>query len=199
MTLESPVAIHLEDHLESARVESAEPPTTVPNQVVWNFADGRASWQALRTPHPVSDEARSGSTTLSRETDLVRVVDALRLRIRDGSRLGDALVGGVYTELDDWSFDDWGTVVVRARTTDVVRGMVVLFELDDDVVPAGALSQLVNLFQVSPVFTDGSEATYVFPVRRPDALREHAAWTLSLVNTRRPVKSRTYIPLEFRA
>ena len=153
-TLESAAVIHLEEHLESALVKSAKPPTKVPNQVDWIFADGRANWRPLRRPATSEDDSPSGRAS-RRASILTNVDDALRLSLSDASRFGEMLIGGIYRELDDWNFDDWGMIVLRARTHHSVKGMLVLFGLDGDVIPRAAMSRLMHPSEIPPMFSDG--------------------------------------------
>lgn len=177
VTLEFSAALHLEDQLEAARVESGEAPTEVPNQVVWKFAGGAGSWRSLRISAAADDEVPSGAGIPHRRNDLVRVDDELRLHISKANRVGNVLVGGIYTELDNWNFEDWGMVVLRARTRQPVTGMLALFELDGDMIPSKALSRLLDPSEIAPMFSDGTELTYAFPVRRPDGTRTGDPWT----------------------
>ena len=174
--IESDTPIHLEEHLKSALVESAEPPTEVPNQVDWIFADGRAKWRPLRMPTTLESDAQSRRAS-GRGSTVTNVDDALRLSLSEATRFGETLIGGVFSELDDWNFDEWGMIVLRARTHQPVKGMLVLFELDGDVIPREAMSRLMHPSEIPPMFSDGVLLTYAFPVRRPEGLRQGTRWT----------------------
>ena len=173
--IESDTPIHLEERLKSVLVESAEPPTEVPNQVDWIFADGRANWRTLRVP-ATSENDSPGRASRPAST-LTNADGALRLSLSEASRFGGILIGGVYSDLDDWNFDDWEMIVLRARTHHPVKGMLVLFELDDDVTPREAMSRLMHPSEIPPIFSDGVQLTYAFPVRRPEGQRQGKPWT----------------------
>ena len=168
--LESDTAVHLEDHLDSAEIESASLSTEALREVEWRFEEPQTepqgeigTWKPLRVP--VEGESR-GSSRLT-ATD-----GALRLSVSEEGRSGILTLGGLYAELDDWDFDDWESIVLQARTSDPVWGMIVAFDLDDGLLSEAFASQLGGLLEATPVFSNGDLQTYVFPVRRPEPTSE---------------------------
>ena len=85
------------------------------------------------------------------------------------------MIGGIYTELDDWHFEDWEAIVVRARTRGSVWGMRVELTVDDGAIPGRSMQAWFA--EASPMFSDGSVQTYVFPVERPAGVEQDAPWT----------------------
>ena len=39
----------------------------------------------------------------------------MRLSLTEANRFSEVLIGGIYSELDDWKFDDWGMIVLTTR------------------------------------------------------------------------------------
>ncbi|HXV63795.1 MAG TPA: sulfatase-like hydrolase/transferase, partial [Vicinamibacteria bacterium] len=170
--VESETPIHLEDHLESARVDSAPPPTVLPGQRDWTFEEENASWKPLSVPAPPENGTRSRGATVPSCT-LAHEDGALRVSLSEASRFGDVVIGGVYTELDEGEEPDpWGAIVLRARASDRIRGAAVLLELEDDVISESAISSLMASSEIAPAFSDGTLLTYVFPARLPEGLDE---------------------------
>jgi len=168
--LQSDTAIHLEDHLESAGIESASLSTEALREVEWRFdapQPERDVWRPLRVP--VEGERRSPSR-------LTTTDDALQLDVSEEGRSGVLVLGGLYTELDEWDFDDWEAVVLQARTSDPVWGMLMAFDFDDGILPEELASQLAGLLQATPVFSNGELQTYMFPVKRPEGMEEERPW-----------------------
>lgn len=101
----------------------------------------------------------------------------MRLTFSEANRIGEVRIGGVYCELDDWSFEDWGMVVLRVRAQEPIVGMMTLFELDGDTIPDNALSRLLDASEIAPMFVDGNKWTYAFPVPRPEGRPADESWT----------------------
>ena len=158
--LDSRTALHLEDHLETAEIESAGPSTGALREIEWKFDEPRPEWK------PVAIPGRSG---IRYSTELVSIDGALKLSLLEVGRAGMLIIGGLYTELDDWDFDDWEAIVLRARTSDPVWGMMIGFEFEAGVMPKDMVGHLAGMVEATPVFSDGELQTYVFPVTRPES------------------------------
>lgn len=151
------VPLHLEDHLESATIIGSEVPADVPAPVEWRFDEPQPDWKPM-VPLPSS----VGPVEVSR-TD-----DSLRIRLTKANDYEfpwsdrPDLIGGIYIELPDWRREEWGDVLVRARTTDKVEGISIGFNLRDEV-GSEKWERLPFLFESpdAPVIRDGSEQTYV--------------------------------------
>ena len=153
LTVQEP--LHLEEHLDAASIEGSEIPEDIPVAVEWNFSDGPGDWTAADPPDPELGPL-----------DIRPIEDAMRLVLTDESSFATGggrrwYRGAVTVDLPDWNREDWGFIVIRARTADSLNAVGVGFNLreasDDD---AGR-----NPFKYSgeymEVIEDGSIHTYV--------------------------------------
>jgi len=119
LTAELP--LHLEDHLDAAVIEGCEIPKDIRPAVEWRFDQDQPGW---KTAVPFRRETKP--LQLARIGDALRVTMTKESRSQYGSRYGH-----VYTDLLDWNRDDWGFVMVRARTTDDGTWIELGFNLRD--------------------------------------------------------------------
>jgi arylsulfatase A-like enzyme len=155
----SDTAIHLEDHLDSAEIASASLPTAALQEVAWSFEEpATGTWKPLRVP---------GGGEIRSPSQLTATDGALRLSISEEGRHGLLTLGGLYVDLEDWDFDDWEAIVLRARTSDPVSSMIVALDLEEGLLSESSASQLAGILEATPVFSNGELQTYVFPVTRP--------------------------------
>jgi len=119
--LTAEVPLHLEDHLDAARIESSEIPRDIPEVAAWNFNEEQPAWKAAVPFFPQTQPPR-----LERIDDALRITLTKETRFPTGFRQGE-----IYVDLPDWSKDDWGFVVVRARTKDNIRFLAVSLNLRD--------------------------------------------------------------------
>ncbi len=119
LTAEMP--LHLEDHLEAAVVVGSEVPVEVPEAVEWRFDEPQPEWASARLPPTLTPVQ-------------TRTPDALRLSVEEANRLpfGNLLGGAIYVDLPDWEREDWGYVLVRARTLENVSQLRLAFNLRED-------------------------------------------------------------------
>ncbi len=89
----------------------------------------------------------SGPVGKRNSTELASIDGALSLSLLELGRAGMLVIGGLYTELDDWDFDDWEAIVLRARTSDPVWGMVIGFEFEGGVMPSDMVSHLAGMVE----------------------------------------------------
>jgi len=100
--------LHLEERLDAARIDGSEVPKDIPEDAVWRFGEGLQGWAGavLYLDQPKVPSAAHAD-------------DALRLTLtRENRNRWGFRVGAAYIQLPGWNPDDWGTVVVRARTAD---------------------------------------------------------------------------------
>ena len=117
--LTADLPLHLEDHLDVARIEGSEVPADVPAAVEWRFDEPQPDWKAVV---PLE--------TSVKPIDMTSTEDALRLTLTEATRDSDAdLGGGIYIDLPDWRREDWADVLVRARTSEKVEWIEVEFNL----------------------------------------------------------------------
>ncbi len=153
LPLTAEVPLHLEEHLDTARIEGSRVPEKAPAAVEWDFSEPRPEWEII-TPL-----IKSGEPIRTRQRP-----DALRLRVTERNQLGPGKVqcaGGIYVDLPAWTLEDWAYVSVRARTTGM-EWMDLNFNLreepgqdPDQQLPFLYTGQYVNLIQ------DGAVQTYL--------------------------------------
>lgn len=103
--------VHLEEQLESLRIEGSEIPKEPPALVEWRFDEPRPEWKTVVPLVPGR-----------RPAELSRVEDALRITLLESTALRRVLTGGIYLDLPaGWNRHDWAWVVVRARASGEVR------------------------------------------------------------------------------
>ena len=151
--LTADMPLHLEDHLDAATIEGSEPPTDPPHAVEWRFDEPQPDWKVARP-------AAGGYS----EADLTRTSDGLRVSLPGGRRNPNGLIaGGMYIDLPDWRRDEWGEVLVRARTGDAVVNMSLLLNPQEAAIRE-TMAPLQQVFQiyggVTPIVSDGSVQTY---------------------------------------
>jgi len=149
--LTAEVPLHLEEHLDDARIVGSEVPEDVPAPVEWRFDEPQPDWRAL----PLGD--------LPFElTQLSRTEDALRVILGKSTEEDiEGAVGALCVDVPDWTRDDWSHVQVRARTSDKVDVIGVAFNLREESdnkrenEPPWRYSG-----DTAPVIRDGSVQTY---------------------------------------
>lgn len=155
LVLTADFPLHLEDHLKAARIEGSEVPEDVPHPVEWNFDAPQPDWKPvvplLHSVEPVRTEHANDALriTLTEATEYTALDDTLNL------------CGGIYTDLPEWKREDWGDILVRARTSDEIELIYVEFNLRDEIGP-GPLEYFPFRYsnEGAVVVRDGSEQTY---------------------------------------
>ena len=154
LTAERP--LHLEDHLDAATIEGAEVPDNVPAAVEWRFDEPQPDW---KVPVPLLPSVKPAKVTQTGESLRITLTMANDYRGRDDR---PNLVGAIYIELPEWRREDWGEIVIRARTSEKVRGMGVGFNLREKLGPNPRERYPFQFHSgVTPVIRDGSEQSYV--------------------------------------
>ena len=118
VVLTADLPLHLEDHLDAATIEGSEVPAELRQAVEWRFDEPQPAWKPAVPGNPTIEAA-----SLTRTDDALRVTLNEGPRRRDGSRQ-TGVAGGLELELPDWRREDWAYLVVRARTSDDVRGRI---------------------------------------------------------------------------
>jgi len=134
--------LHLEEHLDAARIEGSEIPQELAKEVAWRFDEPRPAWKPVVPLVPGVAPAK-----VSQEGD------ALRIQLGEETRYRRGLGGGIYVDLPGWSYQDWAWIVVRARASG----------------PAGTLTAWYNLrkehgeefYEYTPFLSRGEAATLV--------------------------------------
>ncbi len=151
--LTADMPLHLEDHLEAARIEGSALPTTMPATVEWLFDRPQPGWKAAA---PANRAYNTVQLTQTRE--------ALRVTLAEGKRLGsNDLPGFFYVDVSDWRPDDWALVVVRARATNTAGRLTIGFNLRETRgVAAAAPNPFEGLGDAVPLVSDGAIHAYQF-------------------------------------
>lgn len=147
--------VHLSDALEGATVTTAQPVRLAPRR--WTFDAPRPEWRTLA--FDVSPEL--ALVTLEQKADAVRV----RLA-RSPSPRGPFVIGGMVTDLGELRLDDWEAVHVRARSSERLAGITLVYNVEEEGSLPHFLSFVESNDEVPPVFNDGSVQTYAIPLRR---------------------------------
>ncbi len=158
LTAELP--LHLEEHIEAARIEGSEVPQDLPAPVEWSFDEPHPEWYPVN--HPDSK---------NRPIETRRTEDSLRLFLGKnnvsvdpfGTRL---LQGGIHVKVPEWKREDWAYIAVRARSSENINEIRIGFNLRERT-GSTALEHDPFLFSSEPVIiiNDGMEHTYLM---RPD-------------------------------
>ncbi|MCZ6778904.1 MAG: sulfatase, partial [Acidobacteria bacterium] len=151
--LTADLPLHLEDHLDAATIVGSKVPAELPAPIEWRFDEPQTEWKALahRNPHipPLQ---------------MTQTEDALRITLSEAHRhpREDHLHGVFYVPLPNLERGEWGHVVVRARTSDDIRTLVLAFNLGNPNRPAADQKGMFQFYgQGVPVIQDGSVHTYV--------------------------------------
>jgi hypothetical protein len=147
--LSADVPLHLEEHVEAAILVGSEVPDELPEAIEWRFDEPQPEWRAPAHVNPSIPPLQ-----------LTRTEDALRVTLTEAHRdpRVDRLHGDIYVPLPGLTRGEWGQVLVRARTSDAIRRLVLAFNLGDREEGQG-------MFRFggedAPVINDGSVQTYM--------------------------------------
>jgi arylsulfatase A-like enzyme len=154
--LPAELPLHLEEHINDARIEGSEVPEDVPASVEWNFDEPRPEW--IPVDHP-------NSKNKAIETSLTE--DSLRLFLGANNVSVDPfgkqfLQGGIYVKVPDWKREDWAYIVVRARSSENINEIRIGFNLRER---PGSTAREHDPFLFSSagvnIINDGMEHTYL--------------------------------------
>jgi arylsulfatase len=159
--LTADIPLHLEDHLDAATLTGSEVPQELPDAIEWRFDTPQPEWRAPAHVNPSIPPVQ-----------LTRTDDALRVTLTEAHRdpRGDRLHGDIYVPVPELTRGEWGQVLVRARTSDAIRNLVLVFNLGE-----GEEGQGMFRFsgEDAVIINDGSVQTYVL----------RADWSTSLDDT----------------
>ncbi len=150
-TLGADMPLHLEDELAEAKVVGCEPPREILQRVAWSFREPQPEWHTVSGPEV-------GAASLSHAGDALRVTLGEADRIRGG----DGVAGLIAVDLPGWRRDEWGEVLVEARS-DGVQWLQPAFNLGTRADPHDAEGrQLPYLYagEGTMVIRDGRAHTY---------------------------------------
>ena len=150
LTAEFP--LHLEEHLEAARIEGSEVPEDVPTAVEWSFDEAQPDWKPAipinQTTKPVK---------------VIRTEDALRVILNESNfNPKKKPAGGIYIDLPGWHPGHWAYIQVRARASEKIRDFIIGFNLEEKpATPPAYPCPFRTRSEDVPVITDGSVQTYL--------------------------------------
>ncbi|MEE8368569.1 MAG: sulfatase [Thermoanaerobaculia bacterium] len=150
--------IHLSDRVSEAVVESAAAPVASQQELTWDFAASGSAWRAVS-----SDEL-----PFLAAVELVALSDGTRLTLeRPEQQRGPLLIGGIAVEIPELRFDQWETVLLRARTSDRFAGVTLAYDVDNAKAVPRPRVFFASSDEAPPLFNDGSVQTYAIPLRAP--------------------------------
>ena len=148
-TLTADLPLHLEEQLDSARIDAGVATGSPPSQPApahWAFEVPQPDWKPVV---PLQPQWKPAAITTTE--------DALRLVLIPGCDRH----GGIYVDLPDGRREDWAWVVVRARTSDDIDHIEVGFNLREEPGPgAGERWRLKFDGEEMPVVCDGLVHSY---------------------------------------
>jgi arylsulfatase len=165
LTAELP--LHLEEHLDNARIEGSEVPDNLPAPVEWRFDEPQPDWKPTRPIQPQMEAVKP-----------VRIEDALHLPLTSRNRREGRprLLGSIYIELPDWDLEDWAYAEVRARTQDAIRVIGLDFNYTENV-PGRSVFPFYSIGDRTPLVTDGTVQTYRLSLDHPYMREWDGPWT----------------------
>ncbi len=117
LPLTAEVPLHLEEHLDVATIEGSEVPEDLPEPVEWRFDEPQPGWQPVVTMNPNTEPVK-----------VERTDDALRLTLDESNLNGGGNPrGGIVIDLPQWNGEDWGSILVRARSSEGIQRFTVGF------------------------------------------------------------------------
>jgi arylsulfatase A-like enzyme len=138
----------------------------LPQPVEWRFDQPQPDWKPVK---PISKQFEA--------VNPIQTGDVLRLPLNARNRVDDPrLLGMISIKLPDWNLEDWAFVEVRARTSDRMRYMGLMFNCNDTdrVLP---LAPFYSLGDYAILVTDGSVNTYRLSLNHPRMRRWKGFWT----------------------
>jgi arylsulfatase A-like enzyme len=147
--------LHLEEHLDAARIEGSEVPENPPEAVEWLLEDGPGDWKVAVPPNPVM-----GPLDIERVEDGVSLVlnETSSRPLPNGRR---QYAGGIYVDLPEWTREDWAFVAIRARTADSLQFVEVALNFRDKEDAEGRWSPFRYFSEYVDVIEDGAIHTYI--------------------------------------
>ena len=156
--LQADVPLHLEEYLDSAQIFGSEVPKDIPVPSEWHFDREQPGWKTAVSFLP--------SMT---PVETARLDDALRLTLTKSNLTPMSLREGfIYVDLPDWTEDDWGLVVIQARTD--AEGILLGLGFNLRPKPGDAPTQKSRfLYRKDPIslIRDGAVHAYVLPLDDP--------------------------------
>jgi len=169
LTAELP--LHLEEHLDDARIEGSEVPEDLPVPIEWRFDEPQPDWKPAKPIPPNMAAVKP-----------IRIEDALRLPLTIKSRIDDRrprLLGAIHVALPDLNIQEWAHVEICARTQDPCLNLGLDFNYgeDDPIEGDKSLFPFYSVGDRSPLITDGTVQTYRLSLDHPYMRKWDGPWT----------------------
>lgn len=150
--LRADLPLHLEEHLDDARIVGSEVPADVPKPVEWRFNEPQPDWKPAGPIFSEDGVVRLEGTG-----------EALRLHFSEANRGKNSgnIIGAIYIDLPDWHRDDWGSILISARNSDHFNFVRVFYNLGERMVPNNTQKSAVLYGgDITPLISDGEIHTY---------------------------------------
>jgi len=113
--LTAEVPLHLEDHLDAARITGSEVPKDLPEPLEWRFDKDAQGWKVTAPFKQGINSFKQGI----KPAQMIHQDGALRLTLaKENSNRWGYRMGVLYVDLPDLSLDDWGFIVVEVKSRD---------------------------------------------------------------------------------
>ena len=154
LTAELP--LHLEEHLDKARISGSDVPIAIQEPAEWDFSESQPDWkQAV----PLENQWQP--------VQMTRIEDGLRLTLTEKARWQGTkwLFGSIYVGIPDWKVEDWAYVLIRARSTDRIPELGISYNLREKIGDGIWAAIPFKIWGNNiPIIPDGSVHTYVLKV-----------------------------------
>ncbi len=165
--LTAEVPLHLEEHLDAAKIVGSEVPKDVPEAIEWRFDKPQPDWKPAK---PISAQWEAVKP--------VQAGDALHLPLTAENRAdGPRLIGEIYVKLPDWNIEDWAFVEIRARTRDPIAWINLDFNYTEEDSQEGGIFPFYTSGDGSFLVTDGTVQTYRLSMQHSRMRKWDGPWT----------------------
>lgn len=163
MILNSEQPVHLEEHLDKAKIVGSEAPEDIPEIINWRFDVPQPDWK------PAVPKTPSWKPVQIEQTK-----DSLRITLNEDNRMpGSILVGAVYIKTPDMRITDWSDIIIQVRSEDRFEELGLAFNPPEAQSAQGITNPALNPGESVPVVSDGFEHTYKVQVSFSSMLFEH--------------------------
>jgi arylsulfatase A-like enzyme len=150
--LSAEAPLHLEEHIADARAEEAAVTEGFGSPVEWRFDEPRPEWKPIPPLQSFMTPAR-----------LIPSGDALRIAVdrKPGVSPSLPIFGGMFTDLPDWKWQRWHSVLVTARAKGKVEAVQLAFNFQAQ---SGSSPARWMFSDAAEMITDGAVHSYLLKV-----------------------------------
>jgi hypothetical protein len=156
LTVELP--LHLEEHIDAARIEGSRPGGDFLEPVLWDFKKAQPEWKLVNPLQPSFMPAQ-----------VTQINDALRLSIDENNDYPGRpfLMGSIYTDLPKWDPEHWDSILISLRTEGEIMALQLAFNIRSKLGSTPREQSPFVLFSDGcNVIKDGSIHTYMLKLGR---------------------------------